>query len=452
LSANSTTDEATGRGLEALSRQGRRLSRGLISLREKLGRKAKQEPEFRFYTLYGHVGREDTLRAAWEAVRANGGAAGVDGVTIDQIADTEGHTQAFLEDIQQALQTRSYKPEPVRRVYIPKADGRQRPLGIPTIRDRVVQMAALLILEPIYEADFQDCSYGFRPGRNAHQALEAVQQALEQGCRQVYDADLKAYFDTIPQEQLLQVLSQRIADSAMLRLLTSWLQSTVVEKGKGGKRREIRPQAGTPQGGVISPLLANIYLNEFDRAFHSPKGPAQWAKARLVRYADDFVVLARYQGAGLTGFIRKTIEDRLHLQLHPDKTRIVNMEEEGANFDFLGYTFRYDRDRFGRSKHYLNPFPSKRALKRERQQLREMTDHRMCFKPIPILIQEINRHLRGWANYFTYGYPRTAYRHINLYTRLRLYQHLNRRSQRRYRPPDNASLYSHLAQLGLIYL
>ena len=452
MSQHSRTDEATATELEALSSRERKLPPALISLREKLGRKAKQEPRFRFYTLYDHVGRADTLQAAWEAVRANRGAPGVDGVTIDQIADTEDHVRAFLEEIQQALRTRSYQPQPVRRAYIPKADGRLRPLGIPTIRDRVVQMAALLVLEPIYETDFQDCSYGFRPGRSAHQALAAVRTALEQGYREVYDADLKGYFDTIPHKQLLEVLGQRIADSTMLRLIGSWLKAPVVEKDERGKERQTHPQAGTPQGGVISPLLANIYLNEFDGAFCGEGGPARWAKAKLIRYADDFVILARHQGPGLKGFVQKTIEVRLSLQLNRDKTRIVDMNQVGASFDFLGYTFRYDCDRFGRNTRYLNPHPSKKALKRERQKLQEMTNCRMCFKPIPALIQILNRHLRGWANYFKFGYPRAAYRNLNWYVRKRLYRHLNRRSQRRYRPPENVSFYQHLADKGLAYL
>jgi RNA-directed DNA polymerase len=232
-----------------------------------------------------------------------------------------------------------------------------------------------------------------------------------------------------------------------------WWKGQVVERGPGGGTTiSARADKGTPQGGVISPLLANIYLHWFDRVFHFPSGPATWAKARLVRYADDFVVMARYQGKELVAFIETKLEDWMGLSLNREKTRIVDLREEGASLDFLGYTFRYDGDLKGRPKQYLNVFPSKKALAREREALRRMTDKRMCFKPLPVLVEEINRQLKGWANYFSFGYPRMAYRQVNRYARLRLSQHLKRRSQRAYRPPKGVSLYSHLGQLGLVYL
>lgn len=384
-------------------------------------------------------------------MRSNKGAAGVDGVSIDQIEHSEGGSAQFIEEIQRALREKTYKAQAVRRRNIPKPDGRQRPLGIPTVRDRVVQMATYLILEPIFEADFEDCSYGFRRGRNAHQALDAIQSHIKAGYTEVYDVDLKGYFDTIPHDKLMKVLEYRISDRSLLKLIRMWLRAPIVEEDDDGRPRAHRSRQGTPQGGVISPLLANAYLHWFDKVFHRKTGPRYWANAWMVRYADDFVVLARYQGTHLRQFIEGFIEGRMDLSINWEKTRVVNLSK-GESLDFLGFTFQYHRDLRGRGTRYLNVMPSKKAMVREKAKLREMTGRRYCYQPIPELIRGLNRHLRGWANYFDYGHPRRRFREVNWYLRQRLKMHLHHRSQRPYRPPEGVTFYRHLNALGVTSL
>lgn len=422
------------------------------SLRLKLNRKAVQEPKFRFYALYDRVYRRDVLRAAWGRVRANDGVAGIDGVSIAQLI--EQGEEAFIEALHQQLRTHSYRAQAVRRAYIAKQDGRRRPLGIPTVADRVVQMAALLILEPVFEADFEDCSYGFRPGRNAHQALAEIRSHIEQGYQAVYDADLKSYFDTIPHGRLMACVRQRVADRAVLKLIRMWLEVPVVEPGagEGGADEVSRASAGTPQGGVISPLLSNVYLHWFDRRCHRNEGPGHWAGAKLVRYADDFVVLARHVGSRLTDWIEGTLEGWMGLELNAQKTRVVRLDQAGQSLDFLGYTFRYDRDLLGRGHRYLNMTVSKKAMKRARARVHELTDHRRSHVPLPDVIDTLNGYLRGWGHYFGRGYPRPAFRALNAHVRARLTQHLGRRSQRGYRPGQGESFYAHFQRLGLVQL
>jgi group II intron reverse transcriptase/maturase len=271
-------------------------------LQRKLYQKAKQEPKYRFYLLYDKIYRLDNLGHAYDLVRANKGAAGVDGQTFEGIEGTERGAQEYLEKLAQELRAKTYKPMPVRRVYIPKADGGKRPLGIPTIKDRIVQMATKLVIEPVFEADFQENSYGFRPKRNAHQAMDDIAIHLRAGRTQVIDADISKYFDSIPHEKLLKEVAKRIVDKNILRLIKVWLTAPVVEEEDGTKKYKGNDK-GTPQGGVISPLLANIYLSVLDTLWKTKRIQEEYG-ARLIRYADDFVVLCR----GNTERVRQVIE------------------------------------------------------------------------------------------------------------------------------------------------
>ena len=424
----------------------------LMAWRQKLSEKAKQEKKFRFYSLYNLVFHPDTLRWAWTLVRRNKGAPGVDGVTFEQIEQPEGGVERFLGELEKELKEKTYKAQFVRRVYIEKENGKLRPLGIPVIRDRVVQMAVKLVIEPIFEADFHDCSYGYRPGRSAQDAIRSIKEHLKDGKSEVYDADLSGYFDSIPHDKLIACLRMRIVDGSVLRLIRQWLRAPVVEPAEKGKGPKVtRNDKGTPQGGVISPLLANIYLHWFEVVLLRELGKERIV-AGLVRYADDFVLLANDLSGTLTAFVEDKLEGWMGLRINREKTRCIKLKEAGQRLDFLGYSLRYDRDLQGRPWKYLNVFPSPKALKRERAKVRAMTDKRQCFTPVPELIERVNRHLRGWANYYDYGYPRKAFRDMNQYVRKRLQIHLNRRSQRSYKLPKGQTYYQHLNGLGLITL
>ena len=355
----------------------------LRDLQRALYLRAKKEPKFRAHALYDKVYRRDVLEHAYALARANRGAPGPDGKTFEEI-DASG-AAAMLEELREELKTKKYRPGAVRRVYIPKLNGGERPLGIPNIRDRVVQTAAKLLLEPLFEADFEKDSYGFRPKKNAHQALEAIGQALNDGMRWVIDADVTAYFDSIPHDRLMKTVAERVVDGAMLALVKMFLEAPVVDERDGGKPR--RGRQGTPQGGVISPLLANIYLHLLDRNFrrHVESGRL---RGRLIRYADDFVLLSPQKPSATMKWIDDFMQ-RLGLQLHPAKTRVLSVGE--ADFDFLGHRIRWERGRM-----YLDASP--RAKGRIREEVRRIT--RQVGLSLEQLVYQLNLYIRGARTYF----------------------------------------------------
>lgn len=451
MSHKTTTEEGSNSIAKEVPYGNENLPESLASLRKKLYIKSKREPRFRFYALYDRIYREDVLAAAWQQVSSNKGSPGVDGVGINDIEDSPQGVKGFLDDLHVDLKEKQYRPQAVRRVMIPKANGGERPLGIPTVRDRVVQTATLLILEPIFEADFLDCSYGFRPKRNAHQALDAIEQGLKRGKTAVYDADLQGYFDSIPHDKLMKCVEMRVSDRSVLKLIRMWLNVPVQEGDDPPVRKH--GKTGTPQGGVISPLLANIYLHWLDKRFSMGDGPGEFANAELVRYADDFVVLARSMGTGITDWLEATIEDWLGLVINRNKTKLLDLSKQGTRLDFLGYSFRYDKDLRGRKTRYLNLFVSDASCGRRRKKVGDLLSSRTSFVPIPELIESLNLQLAGWKNYFFKGYPRKAFRKMNNYICGKVIKHLNRRSQRPYRPPQGVTWYQHIYRnLGLIQL
>jgi RNA-directed DNA polymerase len=384
--------------------------------------KAKSQPEYRFYMLYDKLYRPDILAHAYAVCRHNGGASGVDGLTF---ADIESRGVAgWLEGLRKELHERTYKPQPVRRVMIPKPGGGERPLGIPTIRDRVVQTAAKLILEPIFEADLDDAAHGYRPGRSAGEAIVKVHAALKTGQADVVDADLSKYFDTIPHHELLQSVARRVVDRHLLRLIRMWLKTPVEEEDARGNKRYTggrQSKAGTPQGGVISPLLANIYMNRYLRHFKRQGKDVEF-RATLINYADDFVILCRGQAREALEWTREVM-GKLKLTMNTTKTCIRDARRE--TFNFLGYTFgpTYHRKT---GQRYTGAWPSDKSVKRVQENVSKLLG-RGNQDPIGQVVRSLNTRLRGWAGYFSYGQPYTAYKKVDYYVLQRVQSFLRRR-------------------------
>jgi RNA-directed DNA polymerase len=391
-------------------------------LQVKLYLAAKRSPGRRFHALWDRIHRRDVLERAWTQVRSNRGSAGVDRITITKIE--ESGVDAFLDELQMELREGRYRPVPVRRVHIPKPGRSEtRPLGIPAVKDRVVQTAAKIVIEPIFEADFRGCSFGFRPKRSAHDAMEVIRREVTRGRRWVIDADIRGFFDVLDREILMQLVCERISDRRVLKLLRAWLRAGVLDGAT-----LTHPETGTPQGGVISPLLANVYLNALDRAWEDRHGRL----GALVRYADDLVILCRTRAQAEAALAQlRALLAELGLELAEDKTRLVCVNEDGEGFDFLGYHHRMV-DSFSKpGVRFVARWPSARATQAAKQRIRELTDRRLLLLPPEEVVASLNRFLIGWGGYFRYGNSTRQFDKIDRYALARVARLLGARHHTR---------------------
>ena len=415
-------------------------------LQLKLYLKAKQESGYKFYILYDKLFQKFILEEAYKRTRANGGSAGIDKQTF---ADVEGYgREKFLAELGEELRKRTYKPQAVKRVWIEKENGGKRPLGIPTIRDRVAQQACKMVIEPIFEADFDDSSYGFRPKRSAKGAIEAIRENLKTGKQMVYDADLSKYFDTIPHEKIEIALRERIADPRLLQLIKQWLKVAIVEddgKYTGGKSN----RKGTPQGGVISPILANIYMNMLDRIINNPKGYYCKGGMVMIRYADDFILMSRHIRQDAINKVHGYL-DRMGLTINTEKSKLINAREE--SFDFLGFTIRNDRSILYKGGRFWNIHPKSKSRKKIRQKINlklKTIGHYSAEK----VVKELNPIIRGWMNYYRIegvSYTHVAFKELEDYLRNRLFRYYNRKSQRKSRLYGQQAFAKLVKEYGLI--
>jgi RNA-directed DNA polymerase len=422
------SDEGQGDGWDKLLTEWNRIvtPEKVRKLQRTLYRKAKAEPKYRFYSLYGEVCRWDLLDHALRLVSRNGGAAGVDGVELDEVNREERRAE-WLKELVTELNSRRYRPSPVRRVYIPKGDGKFRPLGIPTVKDRVVQAAAVLVLLPIFEADMHEHSYAYRPGRNAHQAIKVIVRALSGRRTEVIDADLSGYFDSIPHPALMKLVARRVSDGTMLKLIRAWLRAPIREDdpGGGGSPCQRRNERGTPQGGVISPLLANLYLDRLDHEVNErcERRPV------MVRYADDFVILCRQgEGPELMRRLKQWLEHR-GLSLNETKTRLVDIRREGIKF--LGFSLSQRRG-FSR-RHYIHVEPHAKSRQKLRQTVKARLNHWTQGQAEDKVIQGLNRVLKGWAGYFRFGNHTHVFKKMEFYVRMKVGRWLWKRHGRKQR-------------------
>lgn len=414
---------------------------GIQEFQRKLYEKAKSDKKYRFYSLYDKMYRTDILEEAYRKAKSNGGTCGVDGKTFKDV-ESKGRTE-YLQELQKELKTEQYKPKPVLRVYIPKANGNIRPLGIPTVKDRIVQTAFLMILEPIFEADFSDSSYGFRPKKSAHGAVREIYKYLNWGCEEIYDVDLEKYFDTVEHAKLLKLVALRISDGKVLHVIKQWLSCGYVEDGQHRQSKR-----GTPQGGVISPLLANIYLNPVDKAFErNGIGKISNGSIHIIRYADDMLILAQKNLKRGINLLEHYVE-RLGLRINKEKTRELNLKED-RKVEFLGYEF-FRAISWKTNERLILVRPSPKSQEKCREKIRMLISHKYSFK-VQDQINNLNRYLTGWTNYFRLGSCSKELNRISLFVNKRVRRLIQRRKGRSgygWNKIDSNYLYG---KLGLFY-